>query len=84
MLGECILCYSGRRKKKDRFECYNNLIGIALKIVRRYDMLDDDNENFDYDWDKFYRIGEKILKLAWIVVIGLIFVLAILTHYNVL
>ena len=47
-------------------------------------MLDDDNENFDYDWDKFYRIGEKILKLAWIVVIGLIFVLAILTHYNVL
>ena len=66
--------------EEERFECYNNLIDIALKIVRRYDMLDDDDENFDYDWEKFYRKGEKVLKLAWIGVIGLIFVLVILTH----
>ena len=41
------------------------------------------NEEKD-NWDRFYRKGEKILKLAWIVVIGLIFALAVLTHYNVL
>ena len=43
-------------------------------------MLNDEKDN----WDKFYRRGEKLLKLAWVGVIGLIFVLAVLTHYNVL
>lgn len=43
-------------------------------------MLNDEKDN----WDRFYRRGEKILKLAWIGVIGLIFTLAVLTHYNVL
>ena len=43
-------------------------------------MINDEKDN----WDTFYRRGEKILKLAWIGVIGLIFTLAVLTHYNVL
>lgn len=43
-------------------------------------MLNDEKNN----WDTFYRKGEKILKLVWIGVIGLIFALAVLTHYNVL
>ena len=63
-----------------RIICYNRLIGIQLKTIRRHDMLNDEKDN----WDKFYRKGEKILKLAWIGVIGLIFALAVLTHYNVL
>ena len=41
------------------------------------------NEEKD-NWDRFYRRGEKILKLAWIGVIGLIFTLVVLTHYNAL
>ena len=43
-------------------------------------MLNNEKDN----WDTFYRKGEKILKLAWVGVIGLIFALAVLTYYNVL
>lgn len=38
----------------------------------------------EYDWDKFYQRGEKIIKLAWIGVIGMVLVLALLTHYRIL
>ena len=40
-----------------------------------------DNE---FEWEAFYRKGSKIIKCAWIVVIGLIIVLAMLTHYQVI
>ena len=46
--------------------------------------MEDNNYNNEYDWDRFYQRGEKIIKIAWIVVIGMVLVLALLTHYRIL
>ena len=37
----------------------------------------------DYDWDLFYARESKIIKCAWAILIGIFFVVLILSHYQV-